>query len=263
MDMLKEGPVVFEKVGQVGKIILNRPEKYNSLTGELALALQGALDRCAGDGGIRSVYLTGRGRAFCAGQDLQEVTGEEAPALETILGKYLNPIVEKIRGLELPVVCGVNGVAAGAGANIALACDITVARASAYFLQAFSLIGLIPDTGGTYFLPRLVGLQRASALMMLGEKVPAQAAAAMGMIYAAFPDEDFDETAFGIAERLSNMPTVAVALTKRALQASAGNDLPGQLALEVLLQEKAGSTDDYLEGVRAFLEKRKAKFEGR
>ena len=259
----EKSPVLFEKIGKVGKLTLNRPEKYNSFTRELALALQAGLDGCRDAPGIRAVYLTGAGKAFCAGQDLQEVTGENPPSLDTILREHLNPVVEKIRALELPVVCGVNGVAAGAGASLAMACDITLAKESAYFMQAFSKIGLIPDTGGTYFLPRLVGAQRAAALMMLGEKVPAKVAVIMGMIYQAVPDDVFEEAAFGLADRLADMPTRGLALTKKAIQASFGNSFTQQLDLEVKLQGEAGSTYDYEEGVRAFLEKRAPVFRGR
>ncbi len=255
-------PVLFERVGPVARLTLNRPDKYNSLNAGLAYSLQAALDRCVEEPGLRAVYLTGAGKAFCAGQDLQEVAGQDAPSFETILGKQLNPIVQKIRALELPVVCGVNGVAAGAGANIALACDLTVAAASATFIQAFSKIGLVPDTGGSYLLPRLVGLQRAAALTMLGDKLSATEAAAMGLIYLAVPDTDLEAEAFGLAERLAAMPTRALALTKRALQASFHHDFDRQLALEQELQVAAGSTYDYQEGVAAFVEKRKARFKG-
>lgn len=264
MPMEKTTLVHYEKIDQVARITLNRPEKYNSLTGPLSLQLQAALDRCREEeAGVRTVYLTGAGKAFCAGQDLQEVTGKDAPGFRTVLGRHLHPIVTRIRGLELPVVCGVNGVAAGAGANIALACDITVAAESASFIQAFSKIGLIPDTGGTYLLPRLIGRQRAAALMMLGEQISAGDAAAMGMIYKSIPDEQFEEEAFGLAKRLSQMPTRGLALTKRALNQSFQNDFEQQLAVEEELQGMAGNTHDYREGVRAFLEKRKPVFKGK
>lgn len=255
--------VRYETIDQVARITLDRPEKYNSLTGPLSLQLQAALDRCREESGIRAVYLTGAGKAFCAGQDLQEVTGADAPGFHTILGEHLHPIVTRIRELELPVVCGVNGVAAGAGANIALACDITVAAESASFIQAFSKIGLVPDTGGTYLLPRLIGRQRAAALMMLGEKVSAPSAAAMGMIYQAIPDEQFEEAAFGLARRLARMPTRGLTLTKQALNQAFQNDFKQQLDLEEELQGVAGQTYDYKEGVQAFLEKRKPVFKGK
>lgn len=255
--------ILFEKGGQVGRITLNRPEKFNSFTGELAYALQAALDRCAEDEEVRCVYLTGAGRAFCAGQDLQEITGPNAPVLETILSKHLNPIIRRIRQMEKPVVCGVNGVAAGAGANLALACDITVATESAYFLQAFSKIGLIPDSGGTFILPRLIGWQRAAAQMMLGDRVSAREAADIGMIYKAIPDYAFEAEAIALAEQLSQMPTRGLALTKQALNRSFSNTLEQQLQAEEELQIMAGRTHDFQEGVRAFIEKRPAQFKGR
>mgnify|MGYP006299741603 CR=1 FL=1 len=163
--------ILFEKTGNVAKITLNRPDKYNSFNREMALALQGRLDECKKDEEVRAIYLTGAGKAFCAGQDLQEVVGEDAPPLTKILSEHYNPIVSRIREIEKPIVAAVNGVAAGAGANIALACDVVVAAKSANFIQAFSKIGLIPDSGGTFFLPRLIGWQRASAIMMLGDKI--------------------------------------------------------------------------------------------
>lgn len=251
----------------MARITLHRPEVFNSFRREMALSLQQYLDQCRDDASIRVVYLTGAGRAFCAGQDLQEITPDptgqrEVPAMTTILTEHYNPIIARIRALEKPVVCAVNGVAAGAGANIALACDITVATASAAFIQAFSKIGLIPDSGGTFTLPRLVGLQRATALMMLGEKVMAPEAAAMGMIYRAVADADFAAESWRIAEALAEMPPRGLALTKRALHASLTNDLTAQLSLEDELQSIAGNTADFREGVQAFVEKRKPVFKG-
>jgi 2-(1,2-epoxy-1,2-dihydrophenyl)acetyl-CoA isomerase len=254
--------ILFTKENQIATITLNRPDKYNSFNRELALAVQEALDDCQQDAEIRAVYLTGAGKAFSAGQDLQEVIDPNGPELKTILVEHFNPIISKIRELDKPVVCGVNGVAAGAGANIALACDITIATESATFIQAFSKIGLIPDSGGTFFLPRLIGLQRATALMMLGEKVTAKEAEAMGMIYKAVPDIKFQTEARNIVEQLAQMPTKALGLIKRALNNSLANDLDKQLAIEDHLQSVAGSTEDYKEGVQAFLEKRKANFTG-
>ncbi|MCB0707539.1 MAG: 2-(1,2-epoxy-1,2-dihydrophenyl)acetyl-CoA isomerase [Saprospiraceae bacterium] len=255
--------ILFEKKEQVGYITLNRPKVYNSFNRPMALKLQEVLDQCAADPEIRAIYLTGAGKAFSAGQDLQEVIAEDGPALTTILNEHYNPIVLRIRALEKPVICAVNGVAAGAGANIALACDITFAAESASFIQAFSKIGLIPDSGGTYTLPRLIGWQKATALMMLGEKVSASDAAQMGMIYRACADEELHDVAFKTAQLLSTMPTIGLGLTKRALNASFTNSLEDQLKLEDELQTKAGLTADYAEGVNAFLEKRKPQFTGK
>lgn len=254
--------LIFEKKDKIAHITLNRPEKFNSINKELAYQFQSALDDCAGDKAIRCVIISGVGKAFCAGQDLGEIVDPNGPPLDEIVSKHYNPIVLKIRALKKPVICAVNGVAAGAGANIALACDIVVAQESASFLQAFSKIGLIPDSGGTYTLPRLIGHARASALMMLGEKVPATEAAAMGMIYKCVPDEAFDETIAKMANKLANMPTVGLALTKELLNKSATNDMEAQLALEHQCQNIAGVTSDYGEGVRAFLEKRMPEFQG-
>lgn len=255
--------IQFEVIDHVAKITLNRPDKFNSVNKPMALALQGYLDDCAQRDDIRAVYLTGTGKAFCAGQDLAEIVSEDAPPLSEIVSQHYNPIVLKIRALEKPVVCAVNGVAAGAGANIALACDITVATASATFIQAFSKIGLIPDSGGTYFLPRLIGMQRAAALQMLGDKVSATDAANMGMIYRAFSDEEFEASAWKIAAQLAQMPTIGLGLTKRLLNQTFDHTLDEQLAQEDICQTAAGQTEDYAEGVNAFLEKRKPVFKGR
>ena len=221
-----------------------------------------ALDVCAQDPQVRAVYLTGTGKAFCAGEDLQEIVDPNGPSLTTIISTGYNPMVLKIRNLDKPVVCAVNGVAAGAGANIALACDITVATASASFTQAFSKIGLIPDSGGTWTLPRLVGLQRAAALMMLSDKISAADAAAMGMIWKVYADETFVADSLKLAETLAQMPTRGLALTKMALSQAFSNDFAAQLAVEDTYQSAAGQTHDYQEGVAAFLEKRKPVFKG-
>ncbi|RYY43307.1 MAG: 2-(1,2-epoxy-1,2-dihydrophenyl)acetyl-CoA isomerase, partial [Chitinophagaceae bacterium] len=198
--------ILFEIKNNVACITLNRPEKFNSFNREMALELQKRLDDCATDDSIRCVYLTGTGRAFCAGQDLGELTGDNPPGFEVILSEHYNPIIIRLRKIAKPVVCAVNGVAAGAGANIALACDVVLAANSASFIQAFSKIGLIPDSGGTFTLPRLVGFQKASALMMLGDKVSATEAERIGMIYKVIADENFAVESFAIAETLSNMP---------------------------------------------------------
>lgn len=254
--------IILSLEGAVARITLNRPAVFNSFNREMALAMQKALKEARDNTSVRAIYITGSGKAFCAGQDLQEVTGDHPPTFTTILEEHYNPIVKLLRKIEKPIVCAVNGVAAGAGANIALACDITVAKISASFIQAFSKIGLIPDSGGTFFLPRLIGLQKAAALMMLGEKVSASDAETLGMIYKVFPDEDFEAEAWKIAEQLSRMPTLGLGLTKRALNRSMEHTLDQQLALEDHLQTLAGQTEDYREGVKAFLEKRPPKFKG-
>jgi len=246
----------------VAFITLNRPEKFNSFNREMALLLQKVLNDCADDKSVRAVYLTGTGKAFCAGQDLSELAGENPPGFEVILSEHYNPIVTRIRTLQKPVVCAVNGVAAGAGANIALCCDVVVATASSSFIQAFSKIGLIPDSGGTFTLPRLVGFQKASALMLLGDKVSATEAERIGMIYKVFADEIFSEESLKIVITLSTMPTKGLAYTKMALNASLNNSLENQLKKEDELQYKAAHTADYNEGVTAFIEKRTPVFKG-
>jgi 2-(1,2-epoxy-1,2-dihydrophenyl)acetyl-CoA isomerase len=246
----------------VYSIRLNRPDKFNSFNREMALQMQQALDEAQSNKSIRAVYITGEGKAFCAGQDLSEAIDPDGPGIEKIVTEHYNPIILKIRQLEKPVVCGVNGVAAGAGANIALACDVVVAASSASFLQAFSKIGLIPDSGGTFTLPRLIGWQRASALMMLGDKVSAADALQMGMIYKVVDDAALQDEAMKIAVTLSQMPTKGLAYTKQLLNESAFNSLEKQLNSEGQYQVKAAATYDYNEGVKAFLEKRKPLFKG-
>ncbi|QNE39627.1 2-(1,2-epoxy-1,2-dihydrophenyl)acetyl-CoA isomerase [Hymenobacter sp. NBH84] len=246
----------------VATLRLNRPDVFNSINKPLALALQDQLQACQQDESVRAVVLTGTGRAFCAGQDLAEITGPDRPEVSEIVERHYNPIVELIRNLEKPVVAAVNGVAAGAGANLALACDVVVAKESASFIQAFSKIGLIPDSGGTYFLSRLVGQQRASALMMLGDKVGAAEAVQMGMIYKAFADDAFDEEVTKLTQKLAALPTRALAYTKQLLNLSSTNDLTQQLRAEADYQLRAGHTADYQEGVAAFMEKRQPVFKG-
>ena len=255
--------ILSETVGQVLKISLNRPDKYNSLNREMALALQAQLDKAATDDNIRAVYLTGEGKAFCAGQDLAEAVDAKGPGLTRIVDEHYNPIILKIRNLEKPVVCGVNGVAAGAGANIVLACDVIIAGNSASFIQAFSKIGLIPDSGGTFFLPRIVGFQRALALCLLGDKVTAPEALQMGMVYKVVEDEFLQNEGMQIATMLAGMPTKGLGLTKRLFNQGVDNTLEKQLQFESELQTFAATTQDYKEGVSAFLEKRKPTFKGR
>jgi 2-(1,2-epoxy-1,2-dihydrophenyl)acetyl-CoA isomerase len=254
--------IISETDGSVLKIKLNRPDKFNSFNREMALQMQDALDKAGSDKSIRAIFITGEGKAFCAGQDLGEAIDPKGPGLEKIVREHYNPIIKKIRTIEKPFVCAINGVAAGAGANIALACDIVLAGNSATFLQAFVKIGLIPDSGGTFFLPRLVGFQRASALMMLGEKISASDAFQMGMIYKVCDDDKLQNEALGIAKTLSGMPTKGIGLTKRLLNDSMFNSLEKQLDNEGKLQVEASNSFDYNEGVKAFLEKRKPVFKG-
>ncbi len=247
----------------VAVITLNRPQVFNSFNQEMALGLQRLLDECEANDKVRCIMITGEGRAFCAGQDLAEVTDPDGPDISEIVSEHYNPIIQRLRSIEKPIVAAVNGVAAGAGANIALACDIVIASDQASFIQAFSKIGLIPDSGGTFHLPRIIGLQKASALMMLGDKVSAADAERMNMIYRVVPHEQLMETSMQTAATLATMPTHGLGLTKRALNASFQNDLNEQLALEDTLQTLAGKTHDYEEGVQAFLEKRRPEFKGR
>ena len=245
-------------------ITLNRPEVFNSFNREMALLLQSQLDQCANDSNVRAIVITGSGRAFCAGQDLKEVTTPELnPGFKKILEEHYNPIISMIRTIEKPIIAAVNGVAAGAGANIALACDVVIASEHASFIQAFSKIGLIPDSAGTFFLPRLIGFQKASALMMLGDKVSAQGAERLGMIYKIFSSEEFIDETTKLAETMAQMPTKALGMTKRLLNASMANDLNAQLEMESKLQIEAAQSEDYTEGVAAFVEKRKPNFKGK
>ena len=253
--------ILFEIKDSTGFITLNRPDKLNSFNREMALLMQDALDKCK-DKSIRCVYITGAGKGFSAGQDLAEVVDPNGPGMGRILSEHYNPIVSRIRKLEKPVVAAVNGVAAGAGANIALCCDIVVAAQSASFIQAFSKIGLIPDSGGTHTLPRLIGWQKASALMMLGDKISAIDAERFGMLYKVFPDEIFSEESKKIAATLAAMPTRGLAYTKQVLSLSFTNTLDEQLQDEDIFQQRAAQTADYKEGVQAFLEKRQPNFKG-
>ena len=230
----------------------------------MALQFQDHLDACEEDDDVRAIVITGAGKAFCAGQDLKEVTTPELnPGFKKILEEHYNPIISKIRTIEKPIVAGVNGVAAGAGANIALACDIVIASEHASFIQAFSKIGLVPDSGGTYFLPRLIGFQKASALMMLGDKVSAQEAERLGMVYKVVLAEEFEETIQNTAITLAKMPTKALGMTKRLINYDMTNDLDEQLYNEGKLQIEAAESEDYREGVAAFVEKRKPNFKGK
>jgi 2-(1,2-epoxy-1,2-dihydrophenyl)acetyl-CoA isomerase len=254
--------ILFEIKNGIGIITLNRPEKFNAFNREMALSLQEKLNECSTNREVRAVLLTGNGKAFCAGQDLQELTGDDPIAFDKILKEHYNPIVTQIRNLAKPVIAAVNGVAAGAGANIALACDVVVASESASFIQAFSKIGLIPDSGGTFFLPRLIGFQRASAIMMLGDKISAAEALQIGMLYKVFPADSFLTESLAIAATMASMPTRSFELTKKALNASMHNSFAQQLELEDQLQLEAANTKDYAEGVEAFLQKRTPVYSG-
>lgn len=256
--------IIKEIKDKTAYLTLNRPEVFNSFNREMALLLQSELDACENNPDIRAIVITGMGKAFCAGQDLKEVTSPELnPGFKKILEEHYNPIISRIRSIEKPVIGAINGVAAGAGANIALACDVVIASENASFIQAFSKIGLIPDSAGTFFLPRLIGFQKASALMMLGDKVSAQDAEKMGMVYKVISSENFSEEVNTIANTLANMPTKALGLTKRLLNQSMTNSLEEQLDLESKLQIEAAQSEDYAEGVDAFVNKRKPEFKGK
>ncbi len=254
--------LIINKEGYVTYIYLNRPDKFNSFNKEMAIALQDELKKAEQEKSCRCIILSGQGKAFCAGQDLSEAIDKNGPGIKTIVEQHYNPLIQLIRNIKKPVIAAVNGVAAGAGANIALSCDIVVASENASFIQAFSKIALVPDSGGTFFLPKLIGLQRASALMMTGDKVPAQDALQMGMIYKIFSADIFNEAVLKLAEDISKMPTLALVATKELLNQSFANTLTQQLQKEGEYQTELAGKYDYNEGVNAFLEKRVAIFKG-
>ena len=254
--------ILFEIKNQVATLTLNRPEKYHSFVREMALDLQEKLDLCKNDNNIRAIVITGTGKAFCAGQDLGEAIDPNGPELQKIVNEHYNPIIRQIRNIEKPIIAAVNGVAAGAGASIALCCDIIIAKEGAVFVQAFSKIGLVPDSGATFFLPRLIGFQKASALMMNADPITATEAERLGMIYKVVEESKFEDEIQSFSEKLAKMPTKGIGLTKKLLNQSMRNSLEKQLDEEEVAQTIAGKTNDYKEGVSAFLEKRKPNFKG-
>jgi 2-(1,2-epoxy-1,2-dihydrophenyl)acetyl-CoA isomerase len=255
--------IISEQREGVLVIKLNRPDKFNSFNREMALQLIAELEAAKNNEAIRAILITGEGKAFCAGQDLGEALDPSGPGIRKIVEEHYNPIILLLRSIEKPVLAAVNGVAAGAGANIALACDIVYAARSAGFIQAFSKIGLIPDSGGTHTLPRLAGLQLASALMITGDKLSAEDARNFGLVYKVFEDEELFNKSLSSAIQVAAMPTKAIGLTKRLLNQTYNNDLQSQLKLEGELQVESATTYDYKEGVKAFLEKRKPEFKGK
>jgi 2-(1,2-epoxy-1,2-dihydrophenyl)acetyl-CoA isomerase len=263
--MVENDLIITERREGYRVITLNRPDRLNSFNEAMHADLMSALLDAEADGSCRALVLTGAGRGFCAGQDLSDrvFNPGQVPDLSSTLERLYNPLIRKIRSLQMPVICAVNGVAAGAGANIALACDIVLAARSAKFIQAFAKLGLVPDSGGTWFLPRLVGTARARALALLAEPIPAEQAEAWGMIWKAVDDAALTDEAHRLAAHFAVQPTVGLGLIKQALDASEMNDLDRQLDLERDLQGRAGRTPDYLEGVTAFFEKRQPKFTGR
>ena len=254
--------ILTEEKNNVLVVTLNRPEKLNCFNREMALQLISVLDKAENNNNVRAIVITGMGKAFCAGQDLSEAIDPNGPGIKKIVGEHYNPIILKIRSIEKPIIAVINGVAAGAGANIALACDIIYASKSASFIQAFSKIGLIPDSGGTYTLPRLVGFNLASALMITGDKLSADDAKNFGIVYKVFDEENLMAFSLASAIKIAAMPTKAIGLTKRLLNKTYSNSLEQQLLLEKNLQIEAANTLDYKEGVNAFLEKRNPNFKG-
>jgi 2-(1,2-epoxy-1,2-dihydrophenyl)acetyl-CoA isomerase len=260
--MITEAPILFNIEDQVGKIILNRPEVFNSFDASMGKLLLETLKHCKENEEIRAILITGQGKAFSAGQDIQELLGDNPPTVNEILNERLNPIIKSLVEMDKPIISAVNGVAAGAGLSLALACDICVARSTASFVFAFCNIGLIPDGGITYTLPRLVGWQKAHALFMLGATITASEALDMGMIYQVYNNGKFEKEVEGLARRLAQMPTKALVLTKKALTYAYTSDLEKQLAMEAELQSNASRTADFKEGIQAFAEKRQPNFTG-
>ena len=253
---MKYHNILHNTVNQIAEIKLNRPDVLNSFNFQMADEVLHALEKCNNDQNIRAIILSGIGRAFCAGQDLEEATKNDGPLINEIIDHTYNPLVKKIKSTKKPVICFVNGIAAGAGANLAICCDVTFAAKSAKFIQSFINIGLVPDTGGTYYLPRIIGRQKAMGLMFSGEKISSEDAEKIGMIYKSVEDESGYDVAFSFAKKLSLMPTKSIGLIKTLLNKSYENDLANQLDMEKELQTIAASSKDYKEGVSAFLDKR-------
>ncbi len=261
---MTETSILLQRDGAVARLILNRPDKLNSLTLGMLAELSAALTDLDSDDAVRAVVLTGAGRGFCAGQDLTDHEAmDDTRAVRAVVERHYNPVIRQIRALPQPVIAAVNGVAAGAGCSLALACDIVIATESAKFSNAFINIGLIPDGGGSYFLPRMVGQARAMGLSLLGEAIDAKRAAEWGLIWQAVPDADFAREVEALARRLTDKPTAAIGLIKHAINVSGHHSLEQQLAVEAELQAQAAETEDYQEGRAAFLEKRKPRFIGR
>ena len=258
--------ILFTMEAGIARLTLNRPDKLNSFTGEMHAELRDALDRVQADKAARVLVLTGAGRAFCAGQDLADpdmaTVGGKMPDIGNVVENNYKPLVLRLQNLRVPTIAAVNGIAAGAGASVALACDLVVATKSASFLQAFSKIGLVPDTGGTWFLPQRVGMARAMGLAMLADKLPADKAAEWGLIWAAYDDAEFGAKVEALAAQLATMPTKALVRTRQAMHAAPGHTLEQQLSFEGGFMRELGWSPDYAEGVAAFMEKRAPKFTG-
>ncbi|QQC85673.1 2-(1,2-epoxy-1,2-dihydrophenyl)acetyl-CoA isomerase PaaG [Acinetobacter bereziniae] len=257
--------IIVEEKNAVGYLTFNRPKQLNSFNEKMHHEVSQTLKTWAKDLNIRAVVISAEGRGFCAGQDLADRVVDpnaDAPDLGVSIEKYYNPLIKLITEMQKPVICAVNGVAAGAGANIALACDIVLAAKSASFIQAFCRLGLVPDSGGTWFLPRLVGRAQAMGLAMLGDKIPAEKAEQLGMIWQSVADEQLKAEAEKLAEHLATQPTYGLSLIKKAIHAAADNSLDDQLILERDLQRLAGRSSDYKEGVQAFMQKRSLEFKG-
>jgi len=259
---MKYQNILFETQDNIAEIKLNRPQLLNSFNYEMADEFLDALKKCAKNKKIRAIIITGTGRGFCAGQDLEEATRKNGPTIDNIIDHTYNPIIKMITSIEKPIICYVNGIAAGAGANLAISCDITFAASSAKFIQSFVNIGLVPDSGGTYNLPRLIGKQRAAALMFSGEKISSAEAEKIGMIYKSVDDENGYQITLDFAKKISEKPTKSIGLIKNLLNLSNTNNLSEQLELEKKYQITAANSTDHKEGVKAFFEKRKPKYIG-